>query len=744
MEGDVMNAKLIEVLARHWGFASFRPLQAEAMEAALGGRDTLVVMPTGGGKSLCYQAPAIVNGSLTVVVSPLISLMKDQVDGLVACGVAAAQLNSSQSGAEQRHVERALSERKLRLLFVSPERLAMTNFRQLLGRAGVAAFAIDEAHCISQWGHDFRPEYRQLRDLRRIFPGASLHAFTATATERVRRDIAEQLGLRNHVELVGSFDRPNLTYRIIPRRDEVAQVEEVLRRHRREAGIIYCIRRRDVDTLASILERRGHRVAAYHAGLSPDQRSSAQEKFSKEECDIIVATVAFGMGIDRSNVRFVLHTGMPKSVEHYQQETGRAGRDGLEAECAMLYAPKDAAAWNAILAGTADTTAIENVDRMQQYATSLTCRHKALVEYFGQTYDNANCGACDVCLDAHDAVPDSLVIAQKIVSCVVRAGESFGASHIVAILRGSSNEKVHEHRHDRLSTYGILGNYSKEELSDWVAQLIAQGFLKREGSQFPVLKLTPTSRAMLRGALEVQLVRAAAREGDDLGGRDLSWTGVNHALFEELREWRKREADSRAVRPFTILGDGALRMLAAVRPSSLEKMKHISGIGETRHASFGAALLDVIVNYCAKSGIALDCPPPPPAPRREPSPTPSRTQAYDAFRRGASIEEVMALTARARNTISGYLADFIVTERPASIDAWLTREQYDTIVPAVERLGTERLKPIYEEFEGRISYDDIRLVVAHRVARVSSPPGFMRSRGDAEENRLSPRPRVSA
>jgi ATP-dependent DNA helicase RecQ len=739
-----MNAKLIEVLARHWGFASFRPLQAEAMEAALGGRDTLVVMPTGGGKSLCYQAPAILNGTLTVVVSPLISLMKDQVDGLVACGVAAAQLNSSQSSAEQRDVERALHERKLRLLFVSPERLAMANFRQLIGRAGVSAFAIDEAHCISQWGHDFRPEYRQLRELRQLFPKASLHAFTATATERVRRDIAEQLGLRNHVELVGSFDRPNLTYRIISRRDEVAQVEEVLRRHRREAGIIYCIRRRDVDTLAAILERRGYRLAAYHAGLSPDQRRSAQEAFSTEECDIIVATVAFGMGIDRSNVRFVLHTGMPKSVEHYQQETGRAGRDGLEAECAMLYAPKDAAAWNAILAGTADTTAIENIDRMQQYATSLICRHKSLVEYFGQTYENANCGACDVCLDAHDTVPDSLTIAQKIVSCVVRAGETFGAAHIVAILRGVSNERIHERRHDTLSTYGILGQHSKEELSDWIAQLIAQGFLKREGAPYPVLRLTPTSRAMLRGTLEVRLVRAATREGDDLGGRDLSWTGVDHALFEELREWRKREADSRAVPPFTILGDAALRTLAAVRPSSIEKMKHVSGIGETRMAEFGAALLTLIVNYCAKSGIPYDCPPPPPAPRREPSPTPSRTQAYDSFRRGASIEEVMAMTARARSTIAGYLADFIITERPATLDPWLAREQYDTIAPAVERLGTERLKPIYEEFEGRISYDDIRLVVAHRVARVSSGTFPTRSRGDAEHTRLSPRPRVSA
>ena len=426
---------------------------------------------------------------------------------------------------------------------------------------------------------------------------------------------------------------------------------------------------------------------------------------------------------------------MPKSVEHYQQETGRAGRDGLEAECAMLYAPKDAAAWSSILAGTADTTAIENVDRMQQYTASLTCRHRALVEYFGQTYDNANCGACDVCLDAHETVPESLVIAQKIVSCVIRAGETFGVAHIVAILRGVSNKAIHEHRHDKLSTYGILSNHSREELSDWIAQLIAQGFLKREGAQYPVLKLTSTSRPMLRGILEVRLVRAAAGKVDDDGGRDLSWTGVDHALFEELREWRKREAGSRAVPPFVILGDAALRMLAAVRPSSIEKMKHISGIGETRMTDFGAALLDVILNYCARSGAALDCAAPPPAPRREPAPTPSRTQAYDAFRRGASIEEVMALTARARSTISGYLADFIVTERPPSIDAWLPREQYDTIAPAVERLGTERLKPIYEEFEGRISYDDIRLVVAHRVARVSSP-AFLRVPAPPREKAL--------
>jgi ATP-dependent DNA helicase RecQ len=744
------NATLLEVLARHWGFSSFRPLQREAMEAALGGRDTLVVMPTGGGKSVCYQAPAIVRGSLTVVVSPLISLMKDQVDGLVACGVPAAQLNSSQHGGEQRDVEHALVDGRLRLLFVSPERLAFPAFRQLLGRAGVTSFAIDEAHCISHWGHDFRPEYRQLRELRQLFPGASLHAYTATATERVRRDIARQLELRDPLELVGSFDRPNLTYRIIPRRDEVAQVEEVIRRHRGEAGIIYCIRRRDVDSLADALRRHGHRVAPYHAGLSPELRRSAQDAFSREACDIIVATVAFGMGIDRSNVRFVLHTGMPKSIEHYQQETGRAGRDGLEAECAMLYSPSDASAWNSILSsGTGDRApehlraALESVARMQRYATAFVCRHKALVEHFGQQYDNDLCGACDVCHGHHESVPDSLVIAQKIVSCVVRAGEAFGVNHIVSILVGANSQKLRQWRHDALSTYGILAAYSKDELCDWIAQLVAQGFLAREGRQYPLLRLTARSRSLLRGACQVRLARAVTREGDDLVMRDSSWSGVDAALFEELREWRKREADSRDVPPFVILGDATLRHLAAVRPSSLERMRAVSGIGETRLSTLGPELVAVIRDACAKSGAPLDAHASPPPQSRQPKTvTAGRSQAYDAFRHGGSIDEVADLTGRARSTIAGYLADFIASECPDTIDPWVDRDEYDAIVPIVDRHGTERLRPIYEELEGRVSYDAIRFVVAHVVARGAAMDGVTRetaseNREPRTENRLS-------
>jgi len=642
----------------------------------------------------------------------------------MACGVPAAQLNSSQSGAQHRDVERVLTGGALRLLFVSPERLALSSFRQLIGRAGVTSFAIDEAHCISQWGHDFRPEYRQLRELRHLFPKASLHAYTATATERVRRDIVQQLALRDPVELVGSFDRPNLTYRIAPRRDEITQVEDVIRRHRGEAGIIYCIRRRDVDGLAAILRGRGHRVAPYHAGLAPELRRAAQEAFSKEACDIIVATVAFGMGIDRSNVRFVLHTGMPKSIEHYQQESGRAGRDGLEAECTMLYSPSDASSWTAILAGGAEDpnaehlrAALENVERMQQYAEALVCRHKALVEYFGQTYDNGSCGACDVCLEHHELVPDSLVIAQKIVSCVVRAGESFGIGHIVSILRGASSGKILERRHDKLSTFGILGSYSKEELSDWISQLVAQRFLERTSGPYPVLRLTPTSRSLLRGLCTVSLMRSAAHEDSR---DDRAWIGVDHALFDELREWRRREAESRGVPPFVILGDSTLRHLAAVRPSSLDRMRLISGIGDSRLSTLGPALLAIILDYCTKSGVTFDAPAPPPLPARQPKiVTASRSQAYAAFRRGALIDDVVNLTGRARSTITGYLADFIVTERPRTIERWVDREHYDAITPVAARLGTERLKPIYDEFGGRLPYDTIRMVVAHVVASQS-------------------------
>src|SRR5579872_4100223 len=443
-QSDSGQRDVLSVIRRHWGFDGLRPLQAAAMRTVLDGRDSLLVLPTGGGKSLCYQAPAVLRGDTTVVVSPLISLMKDQVDGLRACGVAAIQLNSSQTPGEQRAGEQAVREGKIRLLFASPERLATASFRALLKLAGVKRFAIDEAHCISHWGHDFRPEYRQLGELKTHFPEASVHAFTATATEQVRADIVAQLKLKSAEVLVGNFDRPNLMYSVVSRYDEYAQAVEILNRHKGEAGIIYCVRRRDVDVMTELLKRGGINALPYHAGMLPPERKKVHDLFSEEKCDVVVATVAFGMGIDRSNIRYVIHTGMPKSIEHYQQETGRAGRDGLEAECVLLYSAGDATVWKKIMqksVAESETpvdpiylrSAYQHLDDMEDYCRPITCRHRSLVEYFGQQYESDNCGACDLCVGESEFLPDGQTIAKKILSCVYRVNESFGVAHVASI-----------------------------------------------------------------------------------------------------------------------------------------------------------------------------------------------------------------------------------------------------------------------------------------------------------------------
>jgi ATP-dependent DNA helicase RecQ len=606
----VPPTRLLELIDSHWGYASLRPLQHAAMDAVLDRRDSLVVLPTGGGKSLCYQAPALVDDRPTVVVSPLISLMKDQVDGLRACGVPAGQLNSSLSPQEQREVERDVLSGAIKLLFISPERLAMGSCRELLRRAGVRTFAIDEAHCISHWGHDFRPEYRQLRELRKLFPEATLHAYTATATPQVRRDIAEQLALQDPALLVGDFDRPNLVYRVLPRTDAWRQVLDVVERHRGEAGIIYCIRRKDVDSLAEKLRAKGGvNVVAYHAGLSPEERRRAQEEFATERCDVVVATVAFGMGIDRSNVRYVLHTGMPKSIEHYQQESGRAGRDGLEAECVLLYSAADAMLWRTMLERGGDgmesdpkyiESALRHVRDLDRYCGGVICRHRALVEYFGQDFASEDCRACDVCLGETEDVPDALTVAQKIASCVYRLGGNFGVAYVISVLRGEETEKVRSRGHERLSTYGLLRDATKHELREWIYQLIGQEILDQTEDEFPVLRLGNRARDLMKGTVPVRLRQPAVRKkeaaprryADSGRNNDLApLVGEEKALFETLRAWRRSEAQERGVPPYVIFGDRTLRELARVRPSTLTELRGIYGVGDAKLEAFGAALI---------------------------------------------------------------------------------------------------------------------------------------------------------
>ncbi|HEY3966280.1 MAG TPA: DNA helicase RecQ [Planctomycetaceae bacterium] len=727
---------LLAVIRRHWGFDTLRQLQSDAMKTFLDGRDSLLVLPTGGGKSLCYQAPAIVRGDTTVVVSPLIALMKDQVDGLRACGVPAVQLNSSMSTEEIRAGERAVIGGSIRLLFASPERLATGSFRSLLKQVNVRRFAIDEAHCISHWGHDFRPEYRQLGELKKIFPLASVHAFTATATTQVRADIAAQLGLQNPEIMVGNFDRPNLAYSVVPRYDQYQQAFEVLDRHPGEAGIIYCLRRRDVDEMTETLKKKGINAVPYHAGMEAHDRKRVHDLFSEEKCDVVVATVAFGMGIDRSNIRYVLHTGMPKSIEHYQQETGRAGRDGLEAECVLLYSAGDAVTWKKIMqksvaesGAEVDPQYLENVYRhladMENYCRPVTCRHRALVEYFGQKYAGENCGACDLCVGESAALPDADTIAKKILSCVYRVNESFGMAHVAAILRGANTAAIRERGHDKLSTYGLLKECSQRDLTDWIGQLIGLGLVTQAGNEYPILKLNAASWEVMKDQRSAKLKympasQAAARSDSsrDQSRRSrtdtTSWEGVDRDLFDQLRKVRQDQAGARDVPPYLIFGDATLRELARVRPSSLDNLATIYGIGEAKFRDFGQTFFDFLDVECRAKNLSRDQPTvtKSPASNVERS-APTTIAGADLFRRGASIDDVMEHTSRARSTVTQYLCDFLQAEPQPSVEPWVSNEIYQRVAEAAEKVGIEKLKPIFEALEGRHSYDEIRIVVTH-------------------------------
>ena len=595
---------LKEVLARVWGFSDFRPLQREAMEAVSEGRDCLVVLPTGGGKSVCFQAPALVgDGGLAVVVSPLISLMKDQVDALVGHGVAAAYYNSSQTQEEQNRVLAAAQNGDLSLLYVSPERLVgeSSYFVNQLRGGKVRYLAIDEAHCISHWGHDFRPEYRELGRLRELWPGISVHAFTATATERVRQDIGERLGLREPLVLVGSFDRPNLVFRAQRRQQVLAQVRQIVAKHPGEGGIVYCISRKEVERIAAALVAEGVKALPYHAGLEDQERKTNQDAFIQEKVDVIVATVAFGMGIDRSNVRYVAHAGAPKSLEHYQQEAGRAGRDGLPADCTLFYSPGDFLTWRRLLeqGGELSDSAVRQLREMERYAASTRCRHRALVEYFGESFESESCGACDWCLGELEKAEEPVVLAQKILSCVLRLEERWGTGQVVDVLRGRTTEKVTSRGHDQLSTFGLLEDCPVHELRGYVDQLVGGEYLALAGDRYPTLTVTPEGWRLLRAEIEVSLFRQRQPEPKRRRQRraavaEEAWEGVDRELFEKLRDVRLEIARERGVPPYVIFHDTVLRRLARDRPRDRLELLDVPGVGEKKADDLGPRFLAAI------------------------------------------------------------------------------------------------------------------------------------------------------
>jgi len=610
-EDEDRDVRVHAELKRWFGFTTLRPLQKDAIDAALDGRDALVVLPTGGGKSLCYQLPPLVLDRLTVVVSPLIALMQDQVDGLRLNGVPAAASHSNLDAEGRRHLQELVNDGSLRILFVAPERLFREDFLQWLATRDVGAIAIDEAHCISQWGHDFRPEYRRLAELRERFPNVPVHAYTATATPRVREDIAAQLQLRDPRVLVGTFDRPELTYRVLPRQNLIGQVTEAIQRHPDNAAIVYCISRKDTETISKQLRSRGIEAEPYHAGLPPEQRTKISADFRAERLHVVCATVAFGMGIDRSDVRLVVHAAMPKSIEHYQQETGRAGRDGLPSECLLLYSGGDAAKWRMIVQrgdASADPEAeraqLDLLKEMQRFAGRARCRHRTLSEYFGQDYTEPSCGACDVCLDELESVPDSLVVAQKILSAIARTGQRYGASYVIDVLRGSKNEKVLARGHDQIPTFGLLKDVPAMRLGNFIDQLIDEDILRRTDGEYPVLVFGEDAPDVLRGEADVRLrmpkggldARPRRRRSGGGGGaseaRELD--ANEQALFEAMRKLRRSLAGDLGVPPYVVFSDATLEELARERPASKAAMLEVKGVGPKKFDSFGEQFLEVL------------------------------------------------------------------------------------------------------------------------------------------------------
>ena len=600
---------LRRLLKQHFGYDEFRPRQEAIIANALAGRHGLVIIPTGGGKSLCYQLPAMATGGLTLVVSPLIALMKDQVDALRANGIPAAFINSTLSFDELGRVQQAALAGGLRILYAAPERVSTPGFRRFLESLPVGLIAIDEAHCISEWGHDFRPDYRNLAELRSRFPDTPVMALTATATERVREDITAQLRLGDCPRFISSFDRANLTYSVQPKQRTFRKLVELLDERRGESAIIYCFSRRETESLAERLTASGHPALAYHAGLDPETRRRAQERFIDGEVPIVAATIAFGMGIDKPDIRLVVHYSLPKSIEGYYQETGRAGRDGQPSDCVLFFSEGDRSKLDYFTQQIGDDAARDVAERqlnqVVEFGRLRTCRRKYLLAYFGEAMEGESCGRCDSCLGEYRSV-DVTEPAKKILSAVIRTGERFGIGYVNRVLLGSGDKRIGKFGHDQLSVYNIVDDYDRNGLRSIAEMLVERGLLAKEEGSLGVMRVTPEGRAWLRGGQSLEIeVRTddsspqGTRRGDESAGRrkESGAVGYDQALFEKLRALRRRLAEEQEVPAFVVFGDAALRGLAAAKPTTPDAMLQVSGVGPAKLQKYGEPFLAAIREY---------------------------------------------------------------------------------------------------------------------------------------------------
>jgi ATP-dependent DNA helicase RecQ len=715
------------ILKDTFGYDTFRPNQREVIDNVLARKDTLAVMPTGGGKSLCYQIPALLFPGLTVVVSPLIALMKDQVEQLRAAGVPALFLNSSLSPEAYQQNMADIASGAVKLLYVAPETLLTPRIYALLDGLTVDLLTIDEAHCISEWGHDFRPEYRQLVNVRQRYPKAVCLALTATATPRVRSDIKSSLGFSGSNEFIASFNRENLYIEVIPKQDPLKQTLRFLERFRDQSGIIYCFSRRQVDDLAAQLAERGFSARPYHAGLEDDERRRNQEAFIREDVQIMVATIAFGMGINKPNVRFILHYDLPKSIEGYYQEIGRSGRDGLPAHCLLLYSYSDVAKQRYFIdqkEGNERLAAIQHLDAMVKYADDeLTCRRKPLLAYFGENYTQLKCQNCDNCNAEPPQLSDITLPAQKFLSCVVRTGQRFGAAYVTEVLRGSQGERVLANQHDQLSTFGIGADLTAKQWQSISRQLVQMGYLSQEG-EYRTLSLTPMAQAALKKRARImgQMPEAEAHPRSQKVRQ--SGPDYNPALFALLRQKRKELADQAGVPPYVIFSDKTLVEMAAYYPQSLESMLKISGVGQVKLHQFGETFRTVIREFCQAHKLPENFPA---ASRRDTRGTrQTRAEKSDTGRRyifiseaynaGESIANLMKHYGISQGTIVDHLARYMMAGNSLRCGSDLPElaatspAQQAQAFAIFDELGANLLKPAFERMDGKIDYETLKVL----------------------------------
>jgi ATP-dependent DNA helicase RecQ len=690
---------LEQALKYYFGYDRFRPNQRQIIESALQNQDLLVIMPTGGGKSLCFQLPALIKSGLTVVVSPLIALMQDQVTALVDNGIGATFLNSTLNAQQVRERESLILNGKIKLLYVAPERLLSSSFLEFLAvidnYIGLSCLAVDEAHCVSDWGHDFRPEYRQIKQVRQRFPHVPVLALTATATERVREDIVRQLGLKDAGIHLASFNRPNLYYEIQPKGSRAYHQLLNYIRLEKGSGIVYCLSRKTVDKIATQLQEDGISALPYHAGLADHERSTHQTRFIRDDVRVMVATIAFGMGINKPDVRFVVHYDLPRNLEGYYQESGRAGRDGEPAKCTLFFSLGDIRTLEFFINQKTDEKeqmiARQQLRQVLDYAEGTECRRSIVLRYFGEIYPG-NCGLCDNCRDAKPR-EDWSIEAQKFLSCVARTGQKFGMMHVIDVLRGSKKQRIEQNQHHLLSTYGIGKDKTVEDWKLLGRSLVHQGLLDETQDGYRILKLNQRSWEVMRKQRSV-FIAVPRKTIEQESGDENPRMAESELLFDRLRHLRKKVADSQGVPPYVIFHDSSLRLMAQLKPNSLEEFGRISGVGQRKLQQYSDIFLAAIRDFYQESL----------------SPTQLMTLQY--YQDGLSIEEIAKVRELTVGTIAEHLVRLLEAGQSIDIDRLVSPDKQRIILLAIARLGDRSSKTIKEELGDRYSYEEIKLVFA--------------------------------